>query len=136
MPWQNDRDSRCRTSVTYGATYRRNRDKAMRRARWRCELRLDGCIGAASECDHIVSVADGGGHEVSNLRAACGPCHKQRTAQQGHDARRGGRSATDPPCTPRTSWLRFVFKRLQKSSGPRVSRAGLARLPVSTRHAL
>ena len=77
----------------------------MRRARWRCELRIEGvCIGAASECDHIVAVADGGGHELSNLRAACSPCHKARTAQQGGGFRRGGGTREDPACQPRTAW--------------------------------
>ena len=104
MPWQNTPADRRRSSAAYGADYRRNRDEAMHRARWRCELRIEGiCSGSASECDHVVSVADGGGHEVSNLRAACAPCHAHRTAQQGHDARRSG-GAADPSCTPRTVW--------------------------------
>ena len=42
MPWANDRDSRQRSSRTYDARYRRNRDECMHRARWRCELRLEG----------------------------------------------------------------------------------------------
>jgi len=72
--------------------------------RWRCELRLGGvCIGAASECDHVVAVADGGGHELSNLRAACSPCHKATTAQQGGGFRRGGGTREDPACQPRTA---------------------------------
>jgi 5-methylcytosine-specific restriction endonuclease McrA len=86
------------------ARYRRNRDECMRRARWRCELRIGGvCIGAASECDHVVAVADGGINDVSNLRAACRPCHRARTAQQGGGFRQGGPRA-DPECLPRTAW--------------------------------
>jgi 5-methylcytosine-specific restriction protein A len=103
MPWANDRESRRRSAAGYGAAYRLNRDERMRRASWRCEIRLEGvCILAASECDHIVSVADGGGHELSNLRAACGPCHASRTAQQGGGFRNGKQG--DPPPSPRTQW--------------------------------
>jgi 5-methylcytosine-specific restriction enzyme A len=105
MPWANDRESRRRSDAAYSAQYRRNRDECMRRARWRYELRLGGVrIGAASECDHVVAVADGGGHELSNLRAACSPCHKARTAQQGGGFRRGGGTREDPACQPRTAW--------------------------------
>jgi 5-methylcytosine-specific restriction protein A len=104
MPWCNDAAARQRSDATYDARYRRNREEAMRRANWRCQLRLEGiCIGAAAECDHIVAVADGGSNDVSNRRAACRPCHRARTAQQGGGYRvncGGG----DPACTPRTAW--------------------------------
>ena len=104
MPWANDRLARRRSDATYDARYRRNRDEAMRRANWRCQLRIEGvCIGAASECDHVVSVADGGSNDVSNLRAACRPCHRARTAQQG-GGYRVNRGGGDPDCTPRTAW--------------------------------
>jgi 5-methylcytosine-specific restriction endonuclease McrA len=105
MPWSNDRESRRKSDATYNAQYWRNRAEAMRRASWRCQLRIEGiCIGAASECDHMVSIADGGTNDVSNLRAACSPCHKQRTAQQGGGFRRGGGTREDPACQPRTAW--------------------------------
>ena len=74
----------------------------MRRAQWRCELRMDGCAGAASECDHIVAVAEGGGDDLANLRAACKPCHARRTAQQGGGFRHGRQA--DPDFQPRTKW--------------------------------
>lgn len=32
--------------------------------------------------DHIVRVADGGTHEMTNLRLLCYPCHKDVTARQ------------------------------------------------------
>jgi 5-methylcytosine-specific restriction enzyme A len=104
MRWANDRESRRRSEATYDARYRRNRAEAMHRANWRCQLRIEGvCIGAASECDDVVSVADGGSNDVSNLRAACRPCHRARTAQQG-GGYRVNRSGGDPDCTPRTAW--------------------------------
>ena len=102
MPWSNDRESRRRSSAAYSAAYRRNRDECMRRAQWKCQLRLDGCIGSASECDHIVSVADGGGHDLANLRAACKPCHTKRTAEQGGGFRSSKQA--DPQPSPRTAW--------------------------------
>lgn len=39
-----------------------------RRARW--------------DADHIVPLAEGGVHEMSNLRTLCVPCHKARTRAQ------------------------------------------------------
>jgi len=105
MPWANARESRLRSNTNYGAAYRRNRNECLRLAGWRCQIRLPGvCIGAASQADHITAVADGGGHELANLRAACSPCHKARTAQQGGGYRRSPGGRGDPDCTPRTSW--------------------------------
>jgi 5-methylcytosine-specific restriction protein A len=104
MPWRNSPGDRRRSGQAYGAAYRRNRDEAMRRANWRCQIRTPGvCTGGATECDHIVAVADGGGHELSNLRAACAACHKARSAQQGGGFRQG-KTISDPDCTPRTAW--------------------------------
>lgn len=99
MPWANTPEDRRRSDATYDATYRRNRTIAMRRDKWRCQLRLPGCIGTASQCDHIVQ---GAGSAVENLRAVCAPCHQQRTTGQSHDARHG--RATDPPLQQRTAW--------------------------------
>jgi hypothetical protein len=49
------------------------------RAGGRCELRLDGCTGRAEEVDHIVPRAAGGAmFDLSNLRAVCKACHRQR----------------------------------------------------------
>lgn len=109
MPWKNTPDDRRRSAAAYDARYRRNRDRAMRRDRWRCQLRIPGiCIGAASECDHIISRADGGGSDLGNLRAACKPCHQHRTTEQGHAAQRGSSTRRytqrDPRPRPATRW--------------------------------
>jgi hypothetical protein len=49
------------------------------RAGGRCELRLDGCTGTAEEVDHIIPRAAGGPmFDLTNLRAVCRNCHKQR----------------------------------------------------------
>lgn len=49
------------------------------RAGGRCELRYDGCTGTAEEVDHIIPRAAGGPmFDLTNLRAVCRNCHKQR----------------------------------------------------------
>ena len=102
MPWQNDREARRRSEAVYGtAEYKRKRLACMRRARWRCEIRLEGCQGAASEADHVDQVANDPRHD--RLRAACKNCHRKVTAQQGGGFRSasGGR---DPEPQQRTAW--------------------------------
>src|SRR5204863_7980444 len=104
MPWASrDRVTKRRADARYGAAWRRARLAALQRARWRCELRLPGCAGAATEVDHIDGAEADPNHE--RLRAVCSPCHRNRTAEQAHGARwGGGASAKDPDCTPRTAW--------------------------------
>ncbi len=116
MPWTKTPADRARDAKTYdNPEYRRNRPLAMKRDRWRCQLRyraectcsnpdcrrFHGCISAARECDHIVQPRDGGGHGLANLRAACKPCHGKRTAQQSNT---GTGSRADPQPQPRTAW--------------------------------
>ena len=69
----------------YGSDWARIRAQVLRRDRYRCQVRGPGCDGHGVEVDHIVSVADGGSNEASNLRAICVPCHRKRTGQQGHE---------------------------------------------------
>jgi 5-methylcytosine-specific restriction endonuclease McrA len=97
MPWQT-----AKKSPEYGkSAWKRARLAALRRARYRCELHLDGCQGAASEVDHIHGLASDPNHQF--LRAVCTSCHSKRTAEQGHDARRGRRAA-DPAPSSRIIW--------------------------------
>jgi 5-methylcytosine-specific restriction enzyme A len=91
MPWR-PQDRR----ATYGADYRRKRDAAMQRANWRCEIRLEGCRGTATECDHIYGVTADPGH--NHLRAACHDCHAKVTR---HNRGSGQR---DPDPKPWTTW--------------------------------
>jgi 5-methylcytosine-specific restriction endonuclease McrA len=116
MPWRNDPDKRRRDSRVYGASWRRVRVACLRRANWRCEIRLapdctckdpacrrfHGCIGAASQVDHVDGVENDPDHK--HLRAACDPCHKKVTAQQGGGYRSQDRAAPDPEPRPRTAW--------------------------------
>jgi 5-methylcytosine-specific restriction endonuclease McrA len=59
------------------------RKEALLRDGYVCQLQLPGCLGRATEADHIVSVADGGEHTLENARAVCKKCHRTRTAQHG-----------------------------------------------------
>lgn len=102
MPWRNDEESRARSNRLYGAHWRRARDACLRRAQWHCEIRTEVCIGAASQVDHIDGIDNDPQHQ--NLRAACDPCHKRITAQQGKGFRAGTRAPKDPPSSPRTAW--------------------------------
>src|SRR6185437_11943687 len=101
MPWESARKDPAYNT----AAWRRARLAAMKRAKWKCEIRIPGvCIGAASQVDHTVGLDNDRNHQM--LRAACAPCHARVTAQQGNDARRGhGRASRDPAPTPRTAWL-------------------------------
>lgn len=104
MPWANSPEDRSRSAQVYGAEYRRNRTLALRRDKWRCQIRLPGCTGAASQADHIIPVSEGGTHDVSNLRAACKSCHQKTTAQQGRGYRRRPGPPADPQPRPTTQW--------------------------------
>jgi len=102
VAWQKTADDRKRDTQVYdNPEYRRNRPLAMKRDQWRCQLRLPGCAGAASQCDHIVQPGQGGGHGLGNLRAVCKPCHAKRTADQSNT---GAKAAADPQPQPRTAW--------------------------------
>ena len=102
MPWPTDRESKRRSDATYNAEYRRNRKICLERARWRCEIRLEGCTRRATQADHITPVSRGGGHGLGNLRAACESCHRKVTAQQGGGFRAAAKA--DPQPRPTTAW--------------------------------
>jgi 5-methylcytosine-specific restriction endonuclease McrA len=102
MPWRNDPEKRRQDAQRYGAAWRRARDAQLRKANWRCEIRIQGvCIGAASEVDHVDGAENDPQHR--NLRAACKPCHDKVTAQQGGGFR-SRRVPRDPDPRPRTEW--------------------------------
>ena len=100
MAWRKTADDRQRDARTYGADYRRKRAACLKRANWKCEIRIPGkCIGAASEADHVEQAANDPGH--NRLRAACSPCHAVITARQSNA---GTGTKTDPQPQPRTAW--------------------------------
>jgi 5-methylcytosine-specific restriction protein A len=102
MPWDNSREARQRSDRTYkDPEYLRNRAYVKRRANGRCE----GCgrRNRRLQCDHIIPVAEGGGHDIGNLQMLCsgpGSCHSAKTARMS----KGGRVPKDPDPLPRTWW--------------------------------
>jgi 5-methylcytosine-specific restriction endonuclease McrA len=53
-----------------------------------CQLKLDGCTRKSQEVDHIIRPADGGSHEIANLRGVCKVCHRKRTLKQSNEGKR------------------------------------------------
>lgn len=38
-------------------------------------------IAGEWECDHIVTIKNGGTNDITNLRVLCKPCHRSKTRQ-------------------------------------------------------
>ena len=76
--------------------FSKTRAKVFARDHHACTIKGPRCNGKAEECDHIIEVAAGGDDEMPNLRAACRPCHRWRTAQ------RAAAVASHSPVEPRT----------------------------------
>lgn len=49
-----------------------------------CQLMFRGCLGTASEVDHIQR---GNDHRRENLRAVCKPCHAKKSSREGNARR-------------------------------------------------
>jgi hypothetical protein len=77
--------------VYASAAWRRVRKVVLERDGYLCRVRLPGCTGQATQCDHIISVDDGGSwFDEGNLRAACAHCNNARVNRR---TREGWRSA-------------------------------------------
>ena len=48
-----------------------------------CQLRGRRCTVIATDVDHVIPGDD---HSMSNLQAACGPCHREKSAREGGTA--------------------------------------------------
>ena len=70
----------------YGAAWVKIRAQVMRRDMGLCQC--DKCQGGkarvmvATDCDHIISKANGGSDDMSNLRALSRECHQRVTLEQ------------------------------------------------------
>lgn len=93
----------------YGAGYQHNRKILLRRAGCRPGTGVGGACAICGQpgvpsdplqADHIVSVADGGGDELANLRAIHKSEHARRTAHQGHLGAKRRRNAQELPGSP------------------------------------
>ena len=58
--------------------WRRKIAAVLERDGHRRRLRLPGCTGVATTADHIRRARDGGGDELSSLRASCEACNRRR----------------------------------------------------------
>lgn len=48
---------------------------------------LCACGALAEQVDHVVPLSQGGGDDMDNRRAICGPCHDAKTQQEAQRAR-------------------------------------------------
>lgn len=64
------------TQRGYGSDWQRFRLGILRRDGRRCQVRGPSCSGLATEVDHIVALAHGGGRlDPDNARASCRSCN-------------------------------------------------------------
>jgi 5-methylcytosine-specific restriction enzyme A len=76
----------------YGKAWRALRAEAMRRDSHLCQCCLEeGVYTPATDVDHITPKALGGTDELGNLQALCRPCHREKTAQEATQGRRGAK---------------------------------------------
>jgi 5-methylcytosine-specific restriction protein A len=71
--------------------FKLNRGLAIERDNGRCQaLMRDGtqCKDAGTQCDHIISLANGGTDALDNLQMLCSWHHNKKTSQEGRDARK------------------------------------------------
>jgi 5-methylcytosine-specific restriction endonuclease McrA len=71
--------------------YERNRRHVLERDSWQCVY----CGQPATTVDHVIPVARGGGHDLTNLVAACATCNFSKRA-----------AAPDRPAAPDPSLVR------------------------------
>jgi len=79
MAWH----STSRQSRGYGRAWDKMRVRVLRRDCYVCQCsrcKADGVVRPASEVDHVVPRAKGGGDELANLQAINAECHRIKTA--------------------------------------------------------
>lgn len=69
-----------------------------------CEILYPGCMGVATEVDHIVPVAEGGTDELGNLQAACPGCHRIKTQAEATRGRERVSRRRPPVPHPADRW--------------------------------
>jgi 5-methylcytosine-specific restriction endonuclease McrA len=68
--------------------WRRLRQAVLDASDGRCAIRGPTCTGWATQVDHVVAVADGGGDDWGNLRPSCRACNLRAGAQTTNDRAR------------------------------------------------
>ncbi|AJD82421.1 HNH endonuclease [Mycobacterium phage Sheen] len=90
MTW-NTSDRRARLPSDWEENYRQ---PVLRDAKYRCQIRLPGCLGKATDVDHITPGDD---HSRRNLQAACDRCHLKKSSREGNAKQRRMRAARFRP---------------------------------------
>lgn len=76
MAWSKESAS----SRGYGSAWRKLRNRIMKRDNELCQVCIKrNRLTKAREVDHILSKADGGTDDESNLQAICRGCHEKKT---------------------------------------------------------
>lgn len=66
----------------YGHQHRKIRERQLRR---HPVCATPGCGAAATDCDHIKRISEGGHpSDPKNLQSLCHACHSRKTQQEGH----------------------------------------------------
>ncbi|AUV61960.1 HNH endonuclease [Mycobacterium phage SWU2] len=86
LTW-NTSDRRSRLPADWDENYRQ---PVLKDAGYRCQIRLRGCLGKATDVDHK---QPGDNHARSNLQAACERCHARKSSAEGNDKKRRMRAA-------------------------------------------
>ncbi|ASZ75439.1 HNH endonuclease [Mycobacterium phage Kimona] len=81
MTW-NTSDRRARLPADWEENYR---IPVLQRDGYRCQIRLRGCLGKATDVDHI---RRGDDHSHRNLQAACSRCHGKKSSAEGNARKR------------------------------------------------
>ena len=70
-------------SVYKTAVWQRLSRRCLARDGHRCQIRLPGCLGVATQSDHIVELQDGGApYDLANLQAACSFCNTSKSRRR------------------------------------------------------
>jgi 5-methylcytosine-specific restriction protein A len=75
------------SQVVRSTEWKTVRAKVLLRDSRRCQIRGPRCTVTATDVDHVKPVSEGGTDDMSNLQAACRPCHNLKTAQHARASR-------------------------------------------------
>jgi 5-methylcytosine-specific restriction endonuclease McrA len=84
------------TSRTTTSAWKKLRLAVLERDGYRCQIKGPRCAVVANIADHVIPHHLGGPDELSNLQAACGPCHRTKTAREAAAARPTRRRKPEP----------------------------------------
>jgi len=65
-----------------------------------CRLAWPGCLGVATDVDHVIPACDGGGDDPDNLMAVCRRCHRTKTGREAARKRRPRTQTRAPESHP------------------------------------